>query len=128
MIVDDYFAAIDRGLRQNVRVGTIEEPITYTVSDDYDGLLRCRVYFWDGSYLDIYEVVSTELGYPVRVHYAYTYVREGRRVYRYDNTPHHPEITTHPAHKHIGLADRVAPADQPSLSQVLAEVESFLGR
>lgn len=37
-----------------------------------------------------------------------------------------PEIATHPHHKHIGPTDRLAPADQPSLSQVLAEVEDLL--
>lgn len=127
MTVDDYFAAIERGLRQNVHIGRIETPVTCLASDDYNGLIRCRVVFWDASYPDIYEVVSTELGYPVRVHYAYTYVREGKRAFRYDNAPHHPEIVTHPHHKHIGSADRLAPADQPSLSQVLAEVEAWLG-
>lgn len=127
MIIDDYFAGIARGLRQNVQTGRIEEPATCLASDDYNGLIRCRIVFWDASYLDIYEVVSTELGYPVRVHYAYTYVREGQRAFRYDNAPHHPEIITHPHHKHIGPADRLAPADQPSLSQVLAEVGTWLG-
>ena len=68
MIIDDYFAALDRGLRQNVRAGRIEESITCLTSDDYNGLLRCRVHFWDQSSLDIYEVVSTELGYRVRIH------------------------------------------------------------
>ena len=128
MNIDDYFAAIERGLRQNVRIGKIEEPIICLASDDYNGLLRCRVVFWDASYLDIYEVVSTELGYPVRLSYAYTYLREGQRVFRYDNAPHHPEIVTHPHHKHIGPEDRLAPADQPSLSQVLTEVETWLSR
>jgi hypothetical protein len=128
VIIDDYFAAIERGLRQNVQIGKIEEPITCLASDDHNGLIRCRVVFWDDSYLDLYEVVSTELGYPVRVHYAYSYIREGRRVFRYDNAPHHPEIVTHPHHKHTGHTDRLTPADQPSLSQVLAEVEGRLGR
>lgn len=126
MTIDDYFAVMERGLRQNVRIGKVEEPITCLASDNYNGLIRCRVFFWDGSYLDIYEVVSTELGYPVRVHYSYTYLREGQRVFRYDNAPHHPEIVTHPHHKHIGAADGLAPADQPSLSQVLAEIERWL--
>lgn len=126
MIIDDYFASVERGLRQNARIGEIEEPLTCLASDDYNGLIRCRVVFWDESFLDLYEVVSTELGYPVRVHYAYTYVREERRVFRYDNAPHHPEIVTHPHHKHIGPTDRLAPADQPSLSQVLDEIEGWL--
>jgi hypothetical protein len=126
VIIDDYFAAMERGLRQNIHVGSVEESIICLASDDYNGLVRCRVSFWDSSFLDIYEVVSTELGYPIRVHYAYTYIREQQRVFRYDNAPHHPEIATHPHHKHIGPADRVAPADQPTLSQVLDEAASWL--
>ena len=126
MTIDDYFASIERGLRQNVKVGDVEEPLVCLASDDRNGLLRCRVVFWDRSYLDLYETVSTELGYPVRLHYAYTYIRDGQRVFRYDNAPHHPEVATHPHHKHIGPADHLAPADQPSLSQVLAEVEDLL--
>ena len=128
MTIDDYFASIERSLRQNTKIGQIEEPMTCLSSDDYNGLIRCRLSFWDGSYLDLYEVVNTELGYPVRIHYAYTYIREGQRVFRYDNAPHHPEIITHPHHKHMGPTDRLAPADQPSLSQVLTEVGSWLSQ
>lgn len=65
------------------------------------------------SYLDLDEVVSTELGYPVRVHYAYTYIREGQRVFRYDNAPHHPEIATHPHHKHIARPTAWPPPTSP---------------
>ena len=53
-------------------------------------------------------------------------MREGQCVFRYDNAPHHPEIVTHPHHKHFGPMDRVAPADQPSLSQILTEAEALL--
>lgn len=123
MRVDDYLASVRRSLG---RVGQLAEPMLCLTSDDYNGLLRCRVVFWDGSFLDVYETVSTELGYPVRVHYAYTYLREGQRVFRYDNAPHHPEIVTHPHHKHIGPNDRLAPADQPSLSQVISEIQAWL--
>ncbi len=128
MIVDDYFFSIERSLRDNPNVSEIGEPFSALASDDYNGLLRCRVFFWDNSYLDLYEVVSTELGYPVRVKYAYTYMRQDKRVFRYDNAPHHPEIATHPHHKHIGAAERIAPSDQPSLHQVLTEVEGWLSQ
>ncbi len=78
MTIDDYFAAMERSLRQNRHVTGIDESLVCLASDDYNGLIRGRVIFWDGSYLDLYEVVSTELGYPVRVGYAYTYLRAGR--------------------------------------------------
>ena len=126
MKIDDYFVSIERGLSQNPQISKIEEPITLLTSDDYNGLIRCRVTFWDGSFLDIYEGISTELGYPVRINYAYTFLRNDQRVFRYDNAPHHTEIATHPHHKHISLKDRLAPADQPNLSQILAEIDDLL--
>ena len=128
MKIDDYFDSIERSLYQNPNISGIEEPLISLASDDYNGVLRCRAVFWDGSFLDIYEVVTTELGYPVRVNYAYTYLRDNQRVFRYDNAAHHPEILTHPHHKHIGPMDRLAPADQPSLGQVFAEINNWLGQ
>ena len=55
-------------------------------------------------------------------------LRQNTKTGQNDNAPHHPEIVTHPHHKHIGPTDRLAPADQPSLSQVLTEVESWLSQ
>ena len=127
MIIDDYFTSLERSLLQCADITQIVQPITCLASDDHNGLVRCRVFFWDNSYLDFQETVSTELGYPVRIHYAYTYLRQGQRVFRYDNAPHHPEIATHPHHKHIGPLERPAPADAPTLRQVLAEIEEMLG-
>lgn len=128
MNIDEYFAAMERGLRQNPLVSHIQNPFDCLASDDYNGLVRVRIFFWDDSFLDIYEVVTTELGYPVRVHYAYTYLRNSQRVFRYDNAPHHSEIVTFPHHKHIGPNDRLAPSDQPSLGQVLTEIAGWLER
>ena len=127
MIVADYLASLERGLRGQRTVSRLDR-IECLAADDYHALVRLRAIFWDDSYLDVYEVVSTELGYPVRVHYAYTYVRQGSRVFRCDNVPDHPEIVTHPHHKHLGNKDRLAPTDQPTLGQVLAEIEACIDR
>lgn len=128
MKITDYFGSLERGLRQNANITKIDKPQAFLISDDYNGLLRCRVHFWDDSFLDIYETVSTELGYPVRVSYAYTYLRTGKLVFRYDNAPHHPEIYTFPHHKHLGTDENLAPTDQPTLNQVITEIESRLGK
>ncbi len=100
MKIGDYFSGIERSLRR-IKGAEIYNDITCLASDDYNGLVRCRVLFWDGSYLDLYEVVSTELGHPIKIHYTYIYLKNGERVFRYDNAPHHPEIPTHPHHIHI---------------------------
>ncbi len=128
MKIDDYFLSIERGLHQNPHVSKVDESICLLTSDDFNGLIRCRIFFWDNSFLDIYEVVSTELGYPVRINYAYTYIRNNQLIFRYDNAPHHPEIATHPHHKHIGPIERLTPADQPTLNQIFAEIEKFIGQ
>ena len=126
MRVEDYFSSLERSLRRNVKIGSPEHPITCLASDEYNGLVRCRIFFWDGSYLDLYEVVNTEQGYPIKVHYAYTYVNDGERVFRYDNAPHHPEILTYPHHKHIGPQDALTEAHEPTLARILMEIETLL--
>jgi hypothetical protein len=124
--IDDYFDGFERGLHQNTLISKVDQPIALLSSDDYNGLIRIRAHFWDNSFLDIYEVVSTELGYPVRITYSYTYLRNEQQVFRYDNAPHHPEIATHPHHKHLGSLNKLAPADQPSISQILTEIAEWL--
>ena len=126
MNIDDYFVSLERSLVRNSLVSHLAEPFTCLAPDETVIIVRGRVFFWDESFLDLYEVVSTELGYPIRVSYAYTYLRAAQLVFRYDSAPHHPEIVTFPHHKHVGPQDRVTPADQPSLSQVLAEIASWL--
>lgn len=125
MKIGDYFSGIERSLRR-MKGAEIQGEVICLASDEYNGLVRCRVLFWEESYLDIYEVVSTELGYPMKVHYAYTFMQNGKRVFRYDNAPHHPEIGTHPHHKHSGPRDELSAAHEPTLSHVLSEIEKLL--
>jgi len=124
MNIADYFSSIERSFDPHTSITSVEI-IEVLASDDFNGILRCRVHFWDGSFLSIHETVSTEPGYPVRIVYAYSYIREDQCVFRYDNAPHHPEIFTFPHHKHIG-ENRIAPTDQPSISQVLIEIKEYL--
>jgi len=124
--VTEYFVSLEKSLRQNANIVRVDEPQAYYISDDFNGILKCRVHFWNDSFLDIYEVVNTELGYPIRVHYAYTYLGAGQQLFRYDNAPHHPEIVTFPHHKHGDQSSKPTPTDQPTLSQILSEIENTL--
>ena len=47
-------------------------------------------------------------------------------VLRYDNAPHHPEVVTHPDHKHIG--DDVVASSHPTIAHVLLEVQALRDR
>ena len=42
-------------------------------------------------------------------------------IFRYDNAPHHPEVKTHPHHKH--LFDRISDSSHPDIEAVIKEVK-----
>ena len=59
-----------------------------------------------------------------RLHYM---SNSGQMLFRYDNAPHHPEIDSHPHHKHSG--DKIIWAKMPSLKEVLNEISAtIIGR
>lgn len=126
MRIHDYFANIERGIREKRKIGFLAQPILALAFDEHHGLFRASVYFWDGSQLNLEEVVSTEHGYPEILRYSYTYTKGTTHIFRYDNAPHHREISTFPHHKHLGSAETPMPAEKPSLAQVFAEIEAHL--
>jgi len=126
MRIHDYFASIERGFRENRKIGFLAQPVVALVFDEHHGLFKANIHFWDGSQLSVQEVVSTERGYPEILRYSYTYIKDATHIFRYDNAPHHPDIPTFPHHKHLGANETPASADKPSLSLVFAEIESYL--
>jgi hypothetical protein len=86
---------------------------------------HARLRFWDNSLLEVEEALTTERHLIIKVYYSYHYQRaDGSLILRYDNVPHHPELPTHPHHKHIG--ERVVAAQAPDLSEVLREIEQII--
>ncbi len=47
--------------------------------------------------------------------------RQNNLVFRYDNTPHYPDLTSFPHHKH--LQNNVIVADEPFIINVIEEAE-----
>ena len=87
--------------------------------------LFMRLRFWDGSLLQVEEALVVRALAIVKVRYNYHYQRaDGTQVFRYDNSPHYPELPGFPEHKHEG--DRVLSAPAPDLSQVLRETDGYL--
>ena len=87
--------------------------------------LFMRLCFWDGSLLQVEEVLVVRAFAIVKVRYNYHYQRaDGTQVFRYDNAPHYPDLPGFPEHKHEG--DQVLSAPAPDLSQVLRETDGYL--
>ncbi len=90
-----------------------------------EGIIEARLRFWDGSLLEFVEVLVEHGVVLVKTEYAYHYQNaQNQLIFRYDNAPHHPEIRTHPHHKHTPNA--IEPATPPHLGDVLTEIDEVL--
>jgi len=82
--------------------------------------LRVRVRFTEGHLLELNEAVMVESGSIRNLGYRYHFQNEkSKLVFRYDNTPHFPDLKTYPHHKH--LANDVIPSQRPSIPAVVLE-------
>jgi hypothetical protein len=122
--IDEYF----------IRVRELVQDVADAQAERYDeqiltatrGNLRIRLRFSDQSLLEISEAIVLVGEEPHWLSYRYHYQSPSTGiVFRYDNAPHRPEISTHPEHKHLG--DDVMASPHPSLEQILREVEVFRG-
>ncbi|MDP2754557.1 MAG: DUF6516 family protein [Nitrospirota bacterium] len=89
------------------------------------GNLRIRLRFSDNSLLEISEAIHISEGTFTWLSYRYHYQRpDGSIIFRYDNTPHHPDVNTHPEHKHIG--ESVISANRPGIEDMLSEAKKHV--
>jgi len=90
------------------------------------GNLCLRWRFADQALLEMSEAVLCTAGTLQWRSYRYYYQEPSDLVLRYDNAPHHPEVITHPDHKHVG--DDVLASSHPTIAQVLLEVQALRDR
>ena len=83
----------------------------------------------DGSTLQFVELINITGDEITRPKYRF-HLRDSvdKMVFRYDNAPHHPEITTHPYHKHIANEKKAKPSKEVGLKDVLLEIERVIVR
>ena len=102
----------------------IDPELTLDQLDHKRGTIEGTLYFADGSRLEFTERVVIERARPVKRDYRYQYVRAQTAVFRYDNAPHHPQLPSFPHHKHVGR--KTLPASEPTLEQVLQEINAMM--
>lgn len=105
-------------LRRSPIVKDLE--VIEVVEEESVQLLRVRAEIIDSSLLYV-----RELFFPDHSKYSYHWqTQTGEMLLRWDNAPHHPEISTHPDHKHEG--ERISPSVRVSVEEVLAELAATL--
>ena len=90
------------------------------VEEESVQLLRVKVEMVEGSMLHVREALFSHTS-----KYSYHWqTPTGELVLRWDNAPHHPEIPTHPDHKHEG--EQIGPSERASIENVLVEITIVL--
>lgn len=92
--------------------------------DHKRGTVEGTLYFADGSRLEFTERIVIERARPMKRSYRYQYVRGQKAAFRYDNAPHHPQLSGFPHHKHVER--KTISASEPTLKQILQEVAEML--
>lgn len=102
---------------EDVYVERYEEEILYSNRIN----LRIRVRFKTGDLFELNEAVIVEADQLERLNYRYHFQdRQNNLIFRYDNTPHLPDLENFPHHKH--LSDNIISSQEPSVLEIIEEV------
>lgn len=88
--------------------------------------LKGRITIIDSSTLEIAIFVTESRGKLVVDKYRLHYMTDaGQMLFRYDNASHHPEIASHPHHKHTPDGN-ITSSNMPSIKDVLNEISAII--
>ncbi len=122
-IFRDYFEEIDCLLEvfQNAYV----ENYNAVILTDERANLKLRVRFYFKYLLSVSEALVVVDDRAMAIDYRYHFQDEQNNlIFRYDSTPHFPDLDSFPHHKH--LSDRVIACEKPDIARVLQDVSNFL--
>jgi hypothetical protein len=84
--------------------------------------LRIRVRFLSGHLLEVNEAIVIEADQIKHLDYRYHFQdQQNNLIFRYDNTPHFPDLKSFPHHKH--LKNKVEDSDEPLILDVIKEAK-----
>ncbi|MGL4499646.1 MAG: toxin TumE [Planktothrix sp.] len=121
-ILSDYLAQIEQAILQyrNIYVERYEEEILTPKRAN----LRIRLRFNQTYLLEINEAIIITDNQLEFLDYRYHFQDENNcLIFRYDSTPHFPNLQNFPHHKH--LQNDVIASEKPEITQVLKEVNQM---
>ncbi|TVQ59571.1 MAG: hypothetical protein EA366_04720 [Spirulina sp. DLM2.Bin59] len=124
-ILKNYLDAVEQSLL--TLPNTDVEQFTATILTSERANLKLRIRFHGQYLLAISEALLIVNGQVSYLDYRYHCQNEKNElIFRYDNTPHFPELPSFPHHKHLG--DTVIAADKPDITHVLQEAIELVNR
>ncbi len=119
-ILSDYLEKVTQAILQ-CRYAYVERYVEEILTPERVNL-RIRLRFDQGHLLEVNEAVVVEDNSLVSLDYRYHCQDENNRlIFRYDSTPHFPDLSSFPHHKH--LPDTVISSDKPDIVQIVKEAE-----
>ena len=119
-ILSDYLEKVTQAIIQ-CRDAYVERYVEEILTPERVNL-RIRLRFDQGHLLEVNEAVVVEDNSLVSLDYRYHCQDENNRlIFRYDSTPHFPDLSSFPHHKH--LPDTVISSDKPDIVQIVKEAE-----
>ncbi len=117
-LIADYFYQIEQALIA-LEDAYIERYVEEVLTPER-ATLRVKVRFMQGHLLEINEALVVEADVLTWLDYRYHCQDDHNRlIFRYDSTPHFPDLPSFPHHKH--LRDEVIASEKPKLIEVLQE-------
>ena len=127
MQVKDYFSEIQNLLRRFAFIEDVD--VEYEIKSKTVGIIHGTIGMVDGSTLQFLELINIKEEEKTRPKYRFHLMDcSDKIIFRYDNAPHHPEIATHPHHKHIPGEDEPKQSKEIGLRDVLSEIEGMIVR
>lgn len=125
MLIEDYFGKIENDIVLCPFVHSYE--LFKDKRSLYIGLVKGTIKFTDNSVLYFMEFV--DVGDTIEKYkYSYNYEDiESTLIFRYDVAPHFRDVESFPHHKHE-IGNRIVASKEPSLKEVLHEIEIVLLR
>ena len=125
MQVIDYFSEIQSLIRSSIFVENVD--VEYEVKSRSIGIVHGILGMIDGSTLQFMELINIKRDKVIHLKYRFHLMNvNDEMVFRYDNAPHHPEITTYPHHKHVKGEEMPRRSKEIGLKDVLLEIEELI--
>ena len=122
-MLSDYVAPLEDAIRSCGVVATYN--LNTVQLSPSTGYMEGEIAFIDGSRLVFFEFLRQGVAGFDRGKYRYHFMDvDSQLVFRYDNAPHHAELSGFPCHKH--LPDGVMDCTAPHFAGILTEIEGCI--
>lgn len=122
--VRDYIAYLLANIKSNPWI--IHEEITFREIDEHELYSKGILYIYGGFTLNIAEYVIVKNNAISCIKYRYHLQDKNEKlIFRWDNAPHHGNISTHPFHVHCHDGT-IQPSQEMNLATLLSGLDNIL--